>query len=89
MDGGRPKILVVSGPNIGQEHIARLLGGWFDVHAASAGAGESSIEQITGAAEAGYHAGIFDTGIASGALPATRASRSPPSACAKAWTPMS
>lgn len=68
MDGGRPKILVVSGPNIGQEHIARLLGGWFDVHAASAQAGESSIEQITGAAEAGYHAVIFDTGIASGVL---------------------
>lgn len=70
MDGGRPKLLVVSGPNIGQEHIAQLLGGWFDVHMASAKSGESSVEQISGAAEAGYHAVIFDTGIASGPLAA-------------------
>lgn len=70
MEGGRPKLLVVSGPNIGQEHIAQLLGGWFDVHMASAKSGESSVEQISGAAEAGYHAVIFDTGIASGPLAA-------------------
>ena len=54
MEGGRPKLLVVSGPNLGQDQVSRLLGGWFEIRMASAGTGESTVELIAGAADEGY-----------------------------------
>jgi CheY-like chemotaxis protein len=63
MDGGRPKLLVVSGPNLGQEQVARLLGGWFDIQLVAADSGESTIEMIAGAADEGFQAVLLDTGV--------------------------
>jgi CheY-like chemotaxis protein len=67
MEGGRPKLLVVSGPNLGQEQVARLLGGWFDIRVAGTSGGESTIEMIAGAADEGFQAVLLDTGV----VPAT------------------
>ncbi len=64
MDGGRPKLLLVSGPNLALEHVSRVLGGYFDIVLASPDAGESTIEQITGAGERGFQGVLVDTGLA-------------------------
>lgn len=65
MDGGRPKLLLVSGPNLALEHVTRVLGGYFDIVLASPDAGESTIEQVAGAAEKGFQGVLLDTGLAS------------------------
>lgn len=70
MEGGRPKLLVISGPNLGQEQVSRLLGGWFDIRMASAEAGETTVELIAGAADEGYQAVLLDTGVVPASGPA-------------------
>lgn len=66
----------MSGPNLAQDHVARLLGGVFEVEVVSPAQGQSTIETIAGAAENGFQAVLFDTGVAP--IPGTSSSVSRP-----------
>ncbi len=63
MEAGRPRLLIVGGPSVAQDAVARLLSGEFEVNIETGLHGESGIEIVSHAAERGYHAIMIDMGV--------------------------